>query len=175
MNQTVAWHWPDDLNGRFCMIRLGIIATRPRALPYALRFRKAIDRSAEEAMQNQAGLLKSERILLSWNHFGYLQYWRDLESLLAWTRSEPHTEWWKTALQRQRQKGDFSIYHETYVSTAKGFEAIYLGLGDYRPGASVFGQLQPPKGHMASARGRMEGPQAGELTGQPAPPMQKPC
>ena len=174
MSKALAWQWPGQLGGRFCMIRLGIIATRPWALRYALKFGKAIDRSAKAAMSGQAGLLKSERILMSWNHLGYLQYWRDLESLLAWSHSEPHTTWWKEALDRQRRRGDFSIYHETYLPTPKGFEAIYVGLGDYRPGASGFGLLEPPTGHMASAKGRVEGATPADLTGQPAPRIQKP-
>lgn len=174
MSQTVAWQWPENLNGRFCLVRLGIMATRAKALPYALKFGKAIDRSANVAIAEKAGLLKSERIILSWKHFGYLQYWSNLESLLAWTRSQPHTQWWKDALDRQRRRGDFSIYHETYISTPKGFEAIYLGLGDDRPGASGFGLLQPPTGHMATARGRVEGPGSTTLTGHPAPHKQTP-
>lgn len=174
MNHTVAWQWPEELEGRFCMIRLGIIARRVRALPYALKFRGAINRSAKAAASNGAGLLKNEQIVMGWNHFGFLQYWRDLDALLAWSRTEPHTGWWKDAVQRQRQRGDFSIYHETYVATPKGFEAIYLSLGEHRPGASGFGLLQPPKGHMATARGRVEGPGPGTLTGQPAPRVEKP-
>ena len=30
-------------------------------------------------------------------HTGMRQYWRDMDSLLTWTRSEPHRAWWKTS------------------------------------------------------------------------------
>jgi hypothetical protein len=33
-------------------------------------------------------------------HSGMRQYWRDLDSLERWTRSEPHRRWWKTFAQR---------------------------------------------------------------------------
>lgn len=172
-NQALVWQWPADGSGSFCILRLGMIARRPGALPKVFRFGRAIDRSARQAIEQQSGLLKSERIILAWNHFGYLQYWRDLKSLLAWTRAEPHTQWWKEALERQRKRGDFIIYHETYLATQKGFEAIYLGLDGQRPGASSFGELVPPKGRMATARGRMEGGEFQDLTGQPHKPQPK--
>lgn len=166
-NQALAWQWPTDGSGSFCMLRLGMIARGPWVMPSVFRFGRAIDRSARQAIDQQSGLLKSERIILGWNHFGYLQYWRDIGSLLAWTRTEPHTQWWKEALERQRKRGDLVIYHETYLATEKGFEAIYLDLDRERPGASGFGELAAPKGRMATARGRLEGG-AGppDLTGQ---------
>ncbi|MFM7316336.1 MAG: monooxygenase family protein [Isosphaeraceae bacterium] len=157
MNQTVAWQWPEGLEGGFCMIRLGIIARRVWAMPYVLKFRKAIDRSARVAASQGAGLYKSELIIMGWNHFGYIQHWKDVDSLLAWSHAEPHTNWWKEAAERQRRRGDFSIYHETYIATPNGFEAIYLGLGEWRPGASAFGLLVPPKGTLATAKGRISG------------------
>ena len=46
------------------------------------------------------GLLLHENFLFSFFpvHAGMRQYWRDMESLLAWTRSEPHRLWWKNLL-----------------------------------------------------------------------------
>jgi hypothetical protein len=49
------------------------------------------------------------------------QYWRDMESLLAWTRSEPHREWWKRFL---ADSGGTGFWHETYLRQG-GMEAIY--------------------------------------------------
>jgi len=130
------------------------------------RFGKAIDRASAEASKNDAGLMKSERILFSLRHFGYLQYWRSVEEMLAWTHAQPHTEWWKKAVERQRAHGDLSIYHETYVASARGFEAIYVNLGEHRPGASAFGDLRPPKGSMATARGRLGEMQEVRISGE---------
>ena len=39
------------------------------------------------------------------------QYWRDFQSLEAWTRSEPHRVWWKNFL---RNSGGTGFWHETY-------------------------------------------------------------
>lgn len=41
------------------------------------------------------GLLHHEQIIYSLfpPHAGMRQYWRDLPSLLAWTRSDPHRRW----------------------------------------------------------------------------------
>jgi hypothetical protein len=49
------------------------------------------------------------------------QYWRDMKSLLAWTRSEPHQQWWKSFL---RDSAGTGFWHETYLMTG-GMEAIY--------------------------------------------------
>jgi len=49
------------------------------------------------------------------------QYWRDMESLLSWTRSEPHRLWWKTFL---ANSGGTGFWHETYLMQG-GMEAIY--------------------------------------------------
>jgi hypothetical protein len=46
------------------------------------------------------GLLMHEYMMYSLfpAHLGMRQYWRDMDSLLAWSRSEPHREWWKNFL-----------------------------------------------------------------------------
>jgi hypothetical protein len=60
------------------------------------------------------GLLLHENFLFSLfpPHAGMRQYWRDMESLLAWTRSAPHQEWWKNFL---RDSGGTGFWHETYL------------------------------------------------------------
>src|SRR5207302_8738375 len=47
---------------------------------------------------NPDGLLLHESFLFSVRHFGMRQYWRDFESLEAWSRSEPHRQWWQEFL-----------------------------------------------------------------------------
>lgn len=166
MNQAFAWQWPEPFGERFCFVRIGMIALKPRALPQMWRFARAVDRSSRQAMDQKSGLLKSERMVLRWNHCGFMQYWSDPELMMAWTHTEPHTSWWKEVLERQRKRQDFAIYHETYVTSRTGFEAIYLGLDTHRPGASSFGQLVPPKGRFATAKGRLAEVDAPVLTGQ---------
>ena len=69
------------------------------------------------------GLLLHENFLFSFFpvHAGMRQYWRDMESLLAWTRSEPHRLWWRNFL---RDSGGTGFWHETYLMRG-GMEAIY--------------------------------------------------
>src|SRR5690242_21249408 len=57
------------------------------------------------------GLLHHEQIIYSLfpPPVGMRQYWRDLPSLLAWTRSDPHRRWWKDFL---RDSGGTGFWHE---------------------------------------------------------------
>ena len=72
------------------------------------------------------GLLLHEPILYSLfpPHIGMREYWRDMHSLLAWTRSEPHRTWWT---QFFKDSGGTGFWHETY-SMRGGMEAIYNDL-----------------------------------------------
>ena len=72
---------------------------------------------------NPDGLLLHENFLFSFFpvHAGMRQYWRDMESLFAWTRSEPHRLWWKNFL---RDSAGTGFWHETYLMRG-GMEAIY--------------------------------------------------
>ncbi len=54
-------------------------------------------------------------------HLEMRQYLRDIESLLSWSRSAPHREWWKKFL---RDSGGTGFWHETYLIQG-GMEAIY--------------------------------------------------
>jgi hypothetical protein len=77
------------------------------------------------------------------------QYWRDLDSLERWTRSEPHRLWWRQFL---RDSGGTGFWHEAYFMGG-GMEAIYddmskpTGLATFAPGL-------PARGAMFSARRR---------------------
>ena len=83
------------------------------------------------------GLLRHENFLFSLfpTHLGMRQYWRDPESLLKWTRSDPHKQWWLNFL--KDSKGT-AFWHETYFRRG-GFEAIYddipvpVGFGTFAP------------------------------------------
>lgn len=69
------------------------------------------------------GLLLHENFFFSFfpMHVGMRQYWRDIESLMSWTRSEPHRQWWKNFL---RDSGGTGFWHETYLMRG-GMESIY--------------------------------------------------
>lgn len=137
----------------FCLIRLGLQARRWRALPYASRLARAIDRSAAEAIAAGAGLLHSERFAFGPRHFGVLQYWRSFDDLEQWSRRPPHSEWWRGAVERMRTKGDFGIYHEAFVVPRAAVEAIYLNCDPV--GLATFGVLGEPVGRMTTSRDRL--------------------
>ena len=78
------------------------------------------------------------------------QYWRDLDSLLQWTRSDPHRQWWKDFL---RETSGTGFWHETYMMRG-GMEGIY----DDVPvpiGFARFSPAQPALGGIFSASKRM--------------------
>ena len=77
------------------------------------------------------------------------QYWRDLESLERWTRSEPHRQWWQQFL---RDAGGTGFWHEMYLMSG-GMEAVY----DDMPvlGMSRFAPLRPARGAQFSSRKRL--------------------
>ena len=69
------------------------------------------------------GLLRHETVVYSLfpMHIGMRRYWRDIDSLLTWTRSAPHRQWWKGFL---KDSGGTGFWHETYFRRG-GMEAIY--------------------------------------------------
>src|ERR1700743_1019831 len=77
---------------------------------------------ASSVAAEPGGLLLHENFLFSLfpPHAGMRQYWRNMESLLAWTRSEPHRQWWKSFL---KDSGGTGFWHETSL-TQGGMEAI---------------------------------------------------
>ena len=83
-------------------------------------------------------------------HIGMRQYWRDADSLLTWTRSDPHRQWWKEFL---KDSGGTGFWHETYFRRG-GMEAIYDDLTQ-PVGFMTFAPVVPARGPMfgASARG----------------------
>ncbi len=106
---------------------------------------------ASSAASKPDGLLLHEDML--WGlfppHVGMRQYWRDFESLEAWTRSEPHRTWWTNFL---RNSGGTGFWHETY-SRQGIFEAIYDDL-PVPFGMMKFAPVKQARGPMFSARDR---------------------
>ena len=96
------------------------------------------------------GLLLHENFLFSLRHVGMRQYWRDLDSLERFTRSAPHTAWWRDFL---TDSGGTGFWHESYRMSG-GMEAVYVDM----PGPVGFGhfaEAQKPIGPFLSARGRL--------------------
>ena len=144
---------PPESVEELCLVRLGLVARRLRAFPFAARMGRAIDRAAREAVESGSGLLRSDRFGLSWGHFGVWQYWSSFEALEAWSHRGPHSDWWREALERMRSKGDFGIYHETYLVPRSGVESIYLNCPPV--GLSAFGDKGEAVGTSTTSRDRL--------------------
>jgi Domain of unknown function (DUF4188) len=129
------------------VIYLGMRVRSPRGLLQFLRLGKEI---RESVNARPDGLLLHEQLAYGLNHGGMRQYWRDLDSLEAWTRTLPHQSWWRDFLHDPRGTG---FWHEMYTMRG-GFEAVYdampgpLGLGTFAP-------RHPARGRMFGARGRL--------------------
>jgi hypothetical protein len=96
------------------------------------------------------GLLADEQLFFGLTHIGIRQYWRNLDSLEQFTRSEPHASWWRTYM---RDQGGAGFWHETYCRRG-GMEAIYVNM----PGLMGFGRFAEPlqpTGPFLSARARL--------------------
>jgi hypothetical protein len=114
---------------------------------------------AASAAAEPEGLLLHENIIYSLfpMNVGMRQYWRDLPSLLSWTRSEPHREWWTSFL---RNSGGTGFWHETYLMQG-GMEAIYDDVA--KPvGFMRFAPVKPARGAMFGASHRVARPSEGE-------------
>jgi hypothetical protein len=100
------------------------------------------------------GLLSHEDLIWSLfpPHWGARQYWRDLESLERWTRSDPHRLWWQKFLQ---DSGGVGFWHEAYFMRG-GIDTMYddmtepIGLGRVAPTVAA-------RGRMFSTRSRVGG------------------
>ena len=138
-----------DLSGYpdLIVIYLGMRVRRPRGLRKFLALGREIRQSVEAQPD---GLLLHENLLFSPLHGGMRQYWRDYESLEAWTRTLPHQAWWRDFLRDSQGTG---FWHELY-SMRGGMEAVYddmpkpLGFGTFAPRAAA-------RGRMFGARGRL--------------------
>jgi hypothetical protein len=96
------------------------------------------------------GLLLHEDILFSPRHLGMREYWRDFESLEAWTRTLPHKDWWRNYV---KDTGGTGFWHETYFMRG-GMEAIYANM-EKPVGMTAFAPVEPARGSLFSARKRL--------------------
>jgi hypothetical protein len=130
------------------VIYLGMYVRKPRGILRLLGLGPQIQKSWQAQPD---GLLRHENVIWSLipPHLGMRQYWRDLESLERWTRSEPHRRWW---LDFARDNGGTGFWHEAYFMRG-GVEAIYDDVP--RPlGLSGFAPVAQARGRMFSARRR---------------------
>ncbi len=96
------------------------------------------------------GLLAHENLVYGLNHVGMRQYWRDLDSLEAFTRSEPHKTWWQDF---GRDPAGNGFWHEAYRLSG-GMEAIYVGMPN-PVGLASFAAARQPQGPFMTSRQRL--------------------
>jgi hypothetical protein len=130
------------------VIYLGMRVNRLTGLKTLLGFGPEI---SESAAAQPDGLLLHEPILYSLfpPHVGMRQYWRDMDSLLSWSRSDPHRQWWKSFL---KNSGGTGFWHETYMMNG-GMEAIYDDMTQ-PVGFLKFAPAIPARGPMFAAATR---------------------
>lgn len=133
------------------VVYLGMRVNRITGIKTLMGFGPRISKSAA-AMPR--GLLSHETVVYSMfpPNVGMRQYWRDLDSLLAWTRSDPHRQWWKEFL---RNSGGAGFWHETYLMRG-GMEAIYDDI-QQPVGFLRFAPAVPARGAMFGAASRTGG------------------
>lgn len=129
------------------VVMLGFHARRLRGLIPLMKVGKGL---AAIRRDPPDGLLADEQVLFGWNHVGMRQYWRDLDSLGAFTRSMPHSVWWRDFLRDPQGCG---FWHEAY-SARGGIEAIYVAMPDLL-GLGRFAPVVPATGRMMTSRDRL--------------------
>ena len=100
------------------------------------------------------GLLHCEQnIIYSFFPFqiGMRWYWKDFETMEAWTRSPPHRDWWQKFM---KNSGGTGFWHETYCMRG-GIEAIYDDLSNANIELSAFAPRVPAKSRNFSSRQRL--------------------
>ncbi len=131
------------------MIMLGFRVKGWRGLLAMRRIGPGLGRIARERPD---GLLAHEGMRFSLTHFGFRQYWRDMEALERFTRGDPHAGWWRDIRELSAGAG---FWHETYHARG-GVEALYVGMPD-PVGLQRFAPERLPVGPFMTARSRMQG------------------
>jgi hypothetical protein len=137
-----------DLSGYpdLVMVLLGLRVRSVRGLISMLK----IGRGLTTIQRNPPeGLLGQDNFLWGWNHVGIRQYWRDVDSLERFTRSAPHSGWWKSFLQ---DNGGAGFWHEAW--SRNGIEAVYLDMPAV--GLARFAPERAPVGPFLSSRERID-------------------
>jgi Domain of unknown function (DUF4188) len=140
--ETVDLSQYPDLVVIYLGMRVNTLTGIRTLLGFGPKIAKSVDARPE-------GLLLHENILYSLRHVGMRQYWRDFDSLEAWSRSQPHLTWWQNYLRDTRGTG---FWHETYFRQG-GIEAVYVDMHT-RVGLGRFAPAAPARGAMFSARKR---------------------
>ena len=91
-----------------------------------------------------------------WRGVGMTQYWRDFESLEAFSRdnSQPHLAAWRQLAAQTKTDQTFGYWHETYQVTPGTYEAIYGSMPRF--GLAAAGDHLPIEAATNTARTRLD-------------------
>ena len=136
------------------VIYLGMRVNRIAGIKTLLGFGPKISSSA--AAQPD-GLLRHETFIYSLfpMHVGMRQYWRDANSLLEWTRSDPHRPWWQSFL---KDSGGTGFWSRNVFSAWGHRGCLRRSTGNiglmawYRLADRCLAQLRGPKRNLESHR-----------------------
>ena len=128
------------------VVYLGYRAKGLKGLRSLLRIGRGLDALRRDPPD---GLLAHEGMMFGLLHPGFRQYWRDFDSLEAFTRAPRHAAWWRDFA---RDPASGGIWHETYRLRG-GMEAIYSGVPGI--GFARFAPDRAPTGPFTSARQRV--------------------
>lgn len=83
-----------------------------------------------------------------------IQYWRSMDDLLAYAKSEKHLTAWKNFNQKVGNNDAVGIYHETYQLKNGNYEAFYGNMPHYGLGKAL--NPIPVTAKLNSARERLK-------------------
>ena len=129
------------------VVYLGYRAASLRGLRSLLRIGSGLRTLARNTPD---GLLLHEGMMFGLIHVGFRQYWRDLDSLEAFTRAMQHAAWWR---EFGRDTGGGGFWHESYRLRG-GMEGIYLNMPPI--GFSRFAPSGMSEGPTRAARSRLD-------------------
>ncbi|KGR91897.1 transcriptional regulator [Ureibacillus massiliensis 4400831 = CIP 108448 = CCUG 49529] len=66
-----------------------------------------------------------------------IQYWRSIDDLLAYAKSEKHLAAWKNFNKKVGNNDAVGIYHETYQLSKGNYESVYVNMPHYGLGNAV--------------------------------------
>lgn len=140
--------------GDFVVFLIGMRINRPWRVHQWLPVATAMPRMLRELYQQPGlGLLSHEMwfartIIL-------VQYWRDLDALVAYARARTsaHLPAWQRFNQAVGTDGTVGIWHETYQARAGSHESVYVNMPPF--GLGKVGPLVEAKGGLQSATARL--------------------
>ncbi|WP_249869552.1 DUF4188 domain-containing protein [Oceanobacillus saliphilus] len=81
-----------------------------------------------------------------------IQYWRSVDDVLSYAKSEKHLQAWKNFNKQVRGNDAVGVYHETYQVEKGNYEAIYVNMPLYGLGKAAIHQPVTPETNSAKKR-----------------------